>query len=69
VSFLIFFDNFWLKVDFIQYQNVYSSLFIGTICLENCLLALYSEVVFVFDIEVCFLYGTICWVPFPYPVS
>ena len=30
--------------------------------MENCFLALYSEVVSVFDTEVRFLYGAKCWV-------
>jgi hypothetical protein len=29
VSFLIFFDNFWLKVDFIRYYDGYSSFLLG----------------------------------------
>ena len=52
VSFFTFFDNFRLKVTFIQCWNGYSSLFRGTICLENCFPAFYSEVVSVFDTEV-----------------
>ena len=63
----VFFDDFWLKVQIIWYQNGYSSLFPGTICLENCFPAFYSEVVFVFDTEVCFLYAA-TWVLFPYLV-
>jgi len=51
VSFLIFFDNFWLTVDFIPYKNGYSSLFLGTICLENCFPAFYSEEVSVFSLR------------------
>jgi hypothetical protein len=53
---LSFFGNFWLKLDFIVYYNGYSSLFLGTICLENCFPTFYSEVVSVFVDEVCFLY-------------
>ena len=78
VSFFILFDNFWLanlylyfvkyiKLN-IKYQNGYYSLFLGTICLENCFPSLYSEVVFVFDTEVCFLYAAKCWVLFMYSV-
>jgi hypothetical protein len=48
-----FFDNFRL-VDFIKYWNVYSRLFLGTICLENRFPSFYSEVVSVFVTEVCF---------------
>jgi hypothetical protein len=39
VPLLVFFDNFGLDVNFIQYLNGYSSLFLQTICLENCFLA------------------------------
>ena len=55
VSFLNFFDDFWLKVDFIQYYNGYSSLFLGAIGLANYFLAFYSDVVSVFVPEVGFL--------------
>ena len=65
LSFLIFFDDFWLKVDFILYWNGYSCVFLGTICLENCFPDLYSEVVFVFETEVCFLYAAKFWVLYP----
>jgi hypothetical protein len=51
VSFLIFLDNFWLEVNFIQYLNGYSSLFLGTIFLENYFPGFYSEVVSDFVIE------------------
>jgi hypothetical protein len=68
VSFLIFFDNFRLKVAFIQYDNDYYSLFLGTICLENCFPAFYTEVMFLFTTEVHFLYAAKCWVLFTYPV-
>jgi hypothetical protein len=68
MSFLNFFDNFWLKINFIQYWNGYSSLFLGTICLEKNFPALYSVVVSVFVTEVGFLYAAKCWVLFTYPV-
>ena len=68
VSFLILFDNFWLKVPFIWYWNGYSSLFLGTICMENCFPALYSEVGLVFVTVVDFLYAVKCWVMFTYLV-
>ena len=55
VSLHIFFDNFGLEVDFIQYWNGYSSLFLQTICLEDCFLAFHSEVVSVFFPEMGFL--------------
>jgi hypothetical protein len=42
-------------------------LFLGTICLENYFPAFYSEVIFVFDTEVHFLYAAKCWVLFTYP--
>jgi hypothetical protein len=56
VSLFVCFENFSLKVDFIQYCNVYSSLFLGIICLEKCFPAFYSEVVSVFVTEVGLLY-------------
>jgi hypothetical protein len=40
-------------------KNGYSSLFLGTIRLENCCPAISSEVLSVF--EVGFLYATKCW--------
>jgi hypothetical protein len=36
-----------MNIYFIRYSNGYSSLFLRTICLENCFLAFYFEVVFV----------------------
>ena len=54
VSFLIFFDNFRLKVYCILYKNGYASLFLGTTCLENCFPAFYSEIVSVFVTDVGF---------------
>ena len=69
VSSFIFFDNFRLKVNFIHYLNGYSSFFLGTICLENCFAAFYSEVVFVFHTEVRFRDAVKCWILFKYPVS
>jgi hypothetical protein len=55
VPFLIFFDNFNLKIDFVQYynddaKNGSSSWFLETISLENCFPSLYSEVVSVFSL-------------------
>ena len=43
VSFLISLDNFLLKVYFIGYMDDISSLFLGTICLEDLFPAFYSE--------------------------
>ena len=48
VPLFVFFDNFGLEVDFIRYYNGCSSLFLQTICLENCFPAFHSEVVSVF---------------------
>jgi hypothetical protein len=62
VSFPISFGNFWLKAYFIRYWNDNSSLFFGTIFLENFFPAFYSEVVSVFISEVCFLYVSECWI-------
>ena len=56
----LFFDNFWLRVDFILYYNGYSSLFLGTICLKNCFPTFYSEVVSAIATEVHFLYAAKC---------
>jgi hypothetical protein len=64
VPVLVFFDNFGLKINFIQYKNGYSSLFLGTVCLEYCFLAICSEVMSVFVPEVGFLYATKSWVLF-----
>jgi hypothetical protein len=55
VSFLIFFDNFRTKVDFILYLSGLSSWFLGTIGLENCFPTFYSEAVSVFVTGVDFL--------------
>jgi hypothetical protein len=55
VYFPIFSDNFCLKIDFIQYKSGYSSLFLGSICLENCFPTIYSEVVSIFVTEMRFL--------------
>jgi hypothetical protein len=44
VPLFVSFDNFGLEVDFIQYLNGYSSLFLQTICLEIFFPAFYSEV-------------------------
>jgi hypothetical protein len=49
-------------------KNGYYSLFLETICLENCFPDLYFEVVSVFDTEVHFLYVAKCWILFMYPV-
>ena len=68
VSFLTFFDNFWLKVDFIWYYNGYSSLVLWTICFENCFPTFYSEVLSAFFSEVHFMYASKCWVFFTHPV-
>ena len=57
VSFPISFDYFWLKVYIIGYDNGYSRLFLGAVCLEKFFPALYSELAPVFVVEVCFLYG------------
>ena len=65
---LPFFDNFGLKVNFIRYQNGYSSLFLQTICLENCSPAFHSEVVSVFFPEMGFMYAAKCWVLLVQPV-
>ena len=65
---LSFFDNFWLKVNFIPYQSDYYSLLLWIICLENCFPAFYSEVVSVFVTEVGFLYAAKSWVLFLQPV-
>jgi hypothetical protein len=35
VSFPVSFDLFWLKVYFIRYYNGYSSLLLGSVCLET----------------------------------
>jgi hypothetical protein len=59
---LSFFENFKLKVDFIRYQNGYSSLFLGTICLEICFPAFYSKVVSVFVAKLGVLYAAKSWV-------
>ena len=48
VPLLVFFDDFGLEVNFIRYYYGYTSLFLQTICLENCFLAFHSEVVYVF---------------------
>ena len=42
------------------------SVFLGTICLENCFPTFYSEVVSVFVTEVGLLYAAKCWVLFMY---
>ena len=60
--FLIFFDDLWLKVYYIGYQNGYFSLFLGTICLENFIPAFYSTLfqsIFVVEqcLSLCFLYA------------
>jgi hypothetical protein len=44
VSFCIIADNFWLKVYFIEYQDGNSSLFHGTICLEDLFKSFYSDI-------------------------
>jgi hypothetical protein len=64
VPFLVFFDNFGLEIDFVLYQNGYSTLFLWTICLEICFPDSYSEVVSFFVREVGFLYAAKCWVLF-----
>jgi hypothetical protein len=61
----MFIGNFWFNVYFIGRGN--SHLFLGTICLEEHL-AIYSEVVSVFVIELYFLYARRCWILFAYPV-
>jgi hypothetical protein len=61
---LTFFDNFRLEVNFIRYYYVYYSLFLQTICLENCFPAFYSKEVSFFVSEVGFLYGAKCWILF-----
>jgi hypothetical protein len=63
---LLYMCFYW--VYFVQYLNSYSSLFLGTICLEKCFTTFHSEVVSVFVTEVCFLYASKCWVLFIYPV-
>lgn len=40
---------------------------LGSVCLENLFLALYFEVKFVFDFEVCFLHATEGWIWFSDP--
>ena len=52
----------FLMTFFIGYYNGYSSLFLGTICLEICFLIYYSEIVTVFDTEMRLLYAAKCWV-------
>ena len=66
VSFLISLDNFLLKVYFIGYMDDISSLFLGTICLEDLFPSFYSEIVSAFVVEVCFLYAAKCWILFEY---
>ena len=67
VSFLIFFDNFWVNVNFIQYQNGYSNLdlLLGKIfqpfTLRQCLVQSLNT-------DVCFLNAAKCWVLFMYPI-
>jgi hypothetical protein len=61
LSFLI---TIGLKSIFINSRMATPSFFLGTICLENCFPALYSEVVSVFIPEVGFLYAAKCWVLF-----
>lgn len=39
-------------------DNAHTSLSLGSICLGNLFLTLYSEAMSIFDIEVCFLYAT-----------
>ena len=68
VFFHVFFATLRLKVDFIQYWNGYSFLFPGSICLENCFPVFYTEIVFVFVTEVCFLYAVKWWLLFKYSV-
>jgi hypothetical protein len=60
VSFLVMLDNFWLKVYFIRYLDGNSSLFPGTICLQELFPSFYSEIVSIFVIEACFLYAAKC---------
>ena len=52
--FVFIFVNFMLEVDY--------SLFLQTVCSENCFPAFYYEVVSVFVPEVDFLYAIKCWV-------
>ena len=49
------FDNFWLKVYFIGYSIFYPYLFLELIYLEMFSAAIFSVVVSVFVMEVCFL--------------
>ena len=61
---LVFFDIFGLEVNFIRYLNGYSSLFLQTICLENCFSAFYSDVESVFLLGVGYLQVAKCCVQF-----
>ena len=65
LSFLI---TLGLEINFIRYQNGYSSFFLRTVCQENCFPALYSKVVSVFVLEVGFLHAVKIWDLFMYPV-
>jgi len=52
-----------------QYYNGYISFCFGTIFLEKYFPAFYAEVVYIFVIELCFLYATKYWVMYKYPIS
>ena len=63
-----FFMTFGLKYILSDIRIATTVFFPGTNCLETSFPAFYSEVVFLFDTEMGFLYAAKCWALFLNPV-